>query len=49
MKEVTGAEVSATPSAPTVSQMAYELGGISDLQVGESLSFEEDMTIAIIM
>ena len=46
VKEVTGAEVSDTPSAPTVSQMAYELGVISDLQVGESLSFEEDMTIA---
>ena len=44
--EVTGMEVSATASAPTVSQMAYELSVLSDLQVGESLSVEENMTLA---
>ena len=46
VKEVSGEEFSGIPSAQTVSQMAYELGVITDLPVWESLSFEEDMIIA---
>ena len=46
VKEITGFDLDTKANATTVSQFSYEIGVLSNIQVGESLVQEENLTMA---